>query len=106
MDAQSKVVKARVTLHNEGFELKPEMFANVRVRYSESGQQIAIPAKAVIFDKSRHFVMIHRADDDIETREVKIYQENSETAYIESGLKLGERVMVKNQLLVYDALND
>lgn len=106
MDAQSKVVKARVTLRNEGFELKPEMFANVRVRYSESGQQLAIPAKAVIFDKSRHFVMVYRADDDIDTREVKIYQENSETAYIESGLKPGERVMVKNQLLVYDALND
>jgi cobalt-zinc-cadmium efflux system membrane fusion protein len=106
MDSESKVVKARVTLRNEGFELKPEMFAHVRVRYSEAEQQLAVPAKAVIFDKSRHFVMVYRADDDIETREVTLHNENSETAYIATGLKQGEKVMINNQLLVYDALND
>ena len=106
MDAESKVVKARVTLKNPNFELKPEMFANVKVKYTEHFQKLSIPSKALIFDRSRYFVMIYKADDDIETREVTIFKDNGELAYIESGLKEGEKVMTKYQLLVYDALND
>ena len=106
MDAETKVVKARVTLKNENFELKPEMFANVRVTYREPVRKMTVPATAIIFDKSRHFVMVWKADDDIETREVTIYRESGDKVYIETGLKAGEKVMTKYQLLVYDALND
>ena len=106
MDAQSKVVKARVTLKNPDFELKPEMFANVKVKYKEPVQKLAIPSNALIFDKSRYFVMVYKADDDIDTREVSIYKDNGSVAYIESGLNEGEKVLTKFQLLVYDALND
>jgi cobalt-zinc-cadmium efflux system membrane fusion protein len=69
-------------------------------------KKIAIPAGAVIFDKNTHFVMIYKSDNEIETREVKLYHETSGTAYVESGLKENEKVMTKYQLLVYDALND
>jgi membrane fusion protein, heavy metal efflux system len=106
MDAQSKVVKARVTLKNPDFELKPEMFANVKVKYKEPVQKLAIPSNALIFDKSRYFVMVYKADDDIDTREVSVYKDNGSVAYIESGLNEGEKVLTKFQLLVYDALND
>jgi cobalt-zinc-cadmium efflux system membrane fusion protein len=106
MDAESKTLKARVTLRNENFALKPEMFANVKVRYSEPYQKVAVPASCLIFDKSKYFVMVYHSPKNIETREVEIYQENDALAYIESGLKPGERIMAKHQLLVYDALND
>jgi membrane fusion protein, heavy metal efflux system len=106
MDAESKVVKARVTLKNPGLELKPEMFANVKVSYTEPIQKLAIPSKALIFDKSRYFAMVYVADDKIETREVTVFKDNGTVAYIETGLKAGEKVMTKFQLLVYDALND
>ena len=106
MDAESKTVKARVVLDNPGYLLKPEMFAKVLVRYTESAEKIAIPSSAVIFDKSRYFVMVYISDDKIETREISIYKENQDITYLESGLKEGEQVMVKYQLLVYDALND
>ncbi|MCC7332230.1 MAG: efflux RND transporter periplasmic adaptor subunit [Flavobacteriales bacterium] len=106
MDAESKTLKARVTLTNENFMLKPEMFANVKVRYSENETKKAIPSKALIFDKSKYYVMVYNSDDNIETREVKLFKENENTTYIESGLQENEKVMVKHQLLVYDALND
>lgn len=106
MDAESKVVKARVTLKNPDFELKPEMFANVKVKYNEPVQKLSIPAEALIFDKSRYFVMVYKADDNIETREVKVYKDTGKMIYVESGLKEGEKVMTKFQMLVYDALND
>lgn len=106
MDAESKVVKARVTLKNENFDLKPEMFARVVVKYDEPSSRIAIPSQALIFDKSKHFVMIYHSDDNIETREVTVYKEYQDTVYIDSGLSVGDKVMTKHQLLVYDALND
>lgn len=106
MDAQSKVVKARVILSNEDLELRPEMFANVKVRYNEPVKKLAIPLTGLIFDKSRYFVMVYKADDNIETREITIYRETDKTVYVESGLAEGEKVMTKYQLLVYDALND
>ena len=106
MDAESKVLKARVTLKNPNFELKPEMFANVKVKYNEPVKKLTVPSSALIFDKSRYFVMVYVADDNIDTREVQVYKDSGEVAYIESGLKAGEKVMTKFQLLVYDALND
>src|SRR6478609_6998947 len=102
MDAESKVVKARVTLPNPHLELKPEMFANVKVHYSEPIKKLTVPPAALIFDKSRYFVMVYKADDDIETREVIVYKNTEKLIYIDSGLKEGEKVMTKFQLLVYD----
>jgi membrane fusion protein, heavy metal efflux system len=106
IDVESKVVKARVTLKNDNFELKPEMFANVKVKYQEPVKKLTIPAEALIFDKSRYFVMVYKSDNDIETREVSVYKDTGNLIYIDSGLKQGEKVMTKFQLLVYDALND
>jgi len=106
MDAQSKVVKARVTLKNPDFELKPEMFANVKVKFQEPVQKLAIPSNTLIFDKSRYFVMVFKANDNIETREVTVFKDNGTVAYIDRGLSEGDKVLTKFQLLVYDALND
>jgi cobalt-zinc-cadmium efflux system membrane fusion protein len=106
MDAQSKVVKARVTLANPDLELRPEMFANVKVSYNEPVQKLSVPLSALIFDKSRYFVMVYRSDDNIETRPITIYRETESIVYVENGLSEGEKVMTKYQLLVYDALND
>ena len=50
--------------------------------------------------------MVYRADDDLETREVTVYKDTGKMVYIENGLKEGEQVLTKFQLLVYDALND
>jgi cobalt-zinc-cadmium efflux system membrane fusion protein len=106
MDPESKTVKARVVLPNKGYELKPEMFAKVLIRYTEPVVKMAVPSQAIIFDKSRYFVMVYISDDKIETREVTIYKENQNITYLQSGLNKGDQVMVKYQLLVYDALND
>jgi len=106
MDAESKTLKARITLRNENFDLKPEMFANVKVSYDQPLQKVSVANEALIFDKSRFFVMVYHGPADIETREVTVYQEGDSITYLASGLRAGEVVMTRNQLLVYDALND
>lgn len=106
IDPETKAMKARVKLRNENFLLKPEMRANIKLSYTENKMMIAIPSSAVIFDKSKNFVIVFKDKNNIETRQIEVFRQVGETTYVSSGLAEGENVMTKNQLLVYDALND
>lgn len=106
IDPETKAMKVRIKLNNEGYLLKPEMRATIKLSYNENRQMIAIPSKAVIFDKSKSYVMIFKDRNNIETRLVDVFRQVGETTYILSGLKEGEKVITENQLLIYDALND
>lgn len=107
IDPATKAMQVKITLKNDNFLLKPEMRANIKLSYTENNQQmINIPSEAVIFDKSKNFVMIFKDRNNIETRQVEVYRQVGNSTFISSGLKEGEKVMTQNQLLVYDALND
>lgn len=106
LDPESKVMKVRVKLENPGYLLKPEMYAQVKVLNTEAAKALAIPAKAVIFDKDRNFVMVYKDKSHVETRPVVIVKTVGDVSYVQSGLQAGEQIIAKNQLLVYDELND
>lgn len=107
LDPQSRVMKVRIRIPNSGYLLKPEMFAQINIQYTEGNEHMpAIPAEAVIFDKNKNFVMVYKDKCNIETREVELYKTIGGTTYIKSGLVDGEKVITQYQLLVYDALND
>jgi len=107
LDPQSRVMKVRVKIQNKDNLLKPEMFAQITIRYNDNTTRMpAIPSEAIIFDKNKNYVMVYRDSCHIETREIEIYEVAGKMTYIKSGLQLGEKVISKYQLLVYDALND
>lgn len=106
IDPQTKSMKFRVRIPNNDFQLKPDMNCTVSVHYSENKQLVAVPSSAVIFDKSKYWVMVFKDKSNIETRQVEIYRQLGETTYILSGLNENETVISKNGLLIYDAIND
>lgn len=106
IDPETKAMKVRIKLNNEGYLLKPEMRATIKLSYNESRQMITIPSQAVIFDKSKSFVMIFKDRNNIETRQIEVFRQVGNKTFITSGLKDGEIVITANQLLIYDALND
>jgi cobalt-zinc-cadmium efflux system membrane fusion protein len=106
IDPETKAMKVRIKLNNDSFLLKPEMRATIRLSYAEDRDMIAIPSNAVIFDKSKNFVMIFKDRHTIETRPIEVFRQVGETTYVIAGLKEGEKVITENQLLIYDALND
>jgi cobalt-zinc-cadmium efflux system membrane fusion protein len=106
LDPQTKTMKARVKIPNPDYLLKPEMNASITLKYEEEKNLIAIPASAVIFDKSKNYVMVYKGRDNIETRLIEVYRQTGDTTYISSGLEEGEKIISKNQMLIYDALND
>lgn len=106
IDPETKAMKVRVKIPNDNFQLKPEMMATVNVLFSEGKRLVSVPSSSVIFDKSRSWVMVFRTRNDIETRSVEVYRQLNGVSYISSGLQDGEKVISKNGLFVYDALND
>ena len=106
LDPDTKTMKVRIKLDNPGYRLKPEMNATVTVSFKENEFMTSVPSSSVIFDKSKNFVMIFHSRDSIETREIEIYRVLNDITYINRGVKTGEKVISKNQLLIYDALND
>lgn len=106
INPDTKAMNARIRLENKDFHLKPDMNASIKLSYNEDKSMIAVPSTAIIFDKSKNFVMIFKDRNNIETRQVEVYRQVGETTYISSGLKENEKVITKNQLFIYDALND
>lgn len=106
LDPDTKTMKVRIKLDNPGYRLKPEMNATVTVSFKENEFMTSVPSSSVIFDKSKNFAMIFHSRDSIETREIEIYRVLNDITYINRGVKTGEKVISKNQLLIYDALND
>ena len=106
IDPETKAMKARIKLENKEFLLKPEMRVTIRLSYTENQRMIAIPSSAIVFDKSKNFVMIFKDKNNIETRQIEVFRQVGDTSYIAVGLDQGEKVLTTNQLLIYDALND
>lgn len=106
LDPDTKTMKVRIRIPNADLALKPGMSATVTLDYNENRKLIAIPSSAVIFDKSKDWVMVYHDRSHIETRPVTVYSQVGDLTYINAGLKEGETVVTQNQLLIYDALND
>jgi membrane fusion protein, heavy metal efflux system len=106
IDPETKAMKVRIILKNPNYLLKPEMRATIKLSYVEGKSMIAIPSEAVIFDKSKNYVMVFHDKNNIETRLVEAYRQVDNMTYISSGLKVDEKVINHNQLLIYDAIND
>lgn len=106
IDPDTKAMKIRVTLNNKDFMLKPDMRATIKLSFNENNRMLTIPADAIVFDKSKNYVVVFKDKNNIEVRQVEIYRQVGDVAYIQGGLKEGEKVMITNQLLVYNAFNE
>ncbi|HMH32601.1 MAG TPA: efflux RND transporter periplasmic adaptor subunit [Puia sp.] len=104
LDPVTKVMKIRVKLPNRGYELKPEMFANIMIKNKEGRKAITIPAAALVSDNGKNFVIIYHDKCSLHLQEVEVIKIVQDKAYIAQGLQQGERVISQNQILLYKAL--
>jgi cobalt-zinc-cadmium efflux system membrane fusion protein len=104
LDPDNKVMKIKIALPNPDMLLKPEMFTNVVITNNENRQSVSVPAKAIVFDSSKNYVVVYNSKCDLKVREVSVIKTVDDVTYIGSGLQPGDKVISKNQLLLYDAL--
>lgn len=106
LDPQTRVMKIRVKLDNPDYLLKPEMYANVVVNYSEPESLITISSSAIIFDNSNNYVLIYEGGKNFKVQKVDLYKTIGNISYIRSGISESAQVVTKNQLLIYNALTN
>lgn len=106
IDPATKAMKILVKINNSDLLLKPEMNATVNLKFSENKELVAVPSSAIIFDKNKDWVVIYKEEATPEVRQVSVYHNLGDIAYISSGISENESVISRNALLVYDALID
>jgi membrane fusion protein, heavy metal efflux system len=105
LDPDNKTMKVRIQLDNRENLLKPEMFANVIVHQIKDSSMLAVPAKSIVFDRNKYWIVYYVDRCNVQVRQVDVITSTSLYSYIRSGLKTGEKVVSKNQLLIYNALS-
>jgi membrane fusion protein, heavy metal efflux system len=106
LDPVTKVMKIRVKLPNEKQSLKPEMFANIIITNKEGSKSIAVPARAIISENSKNYVVIYKSKCELSVQEVALLKIVENMAYIKTGLKEGDQVISQNQILLFKALTE
>lgn len=106
LDENAKVLKARIVLDNEGFKLKPGMIADIIALKKIDKQKVAVPTSCLVFFNGKNYVLVYKDDCNIEAREVSLLTKGDGTTYIENGLDENEKIITKNQLLIFEALNN
>ena len=106
LNDESKTMNVRVKLTNENYLLKPGMFTNVYVISRSSDNQLPrIDSHALVFEDGKNFVVTVDAAGKLAVKEVEVYRQLSKECYLSSGVQEGDRILNKNVLLVYNALN-
>jgi Cu(I)/Ag(I) efflux system membrane fusion protein len=99
LDPVSRTVKVRLTMHNPGLALKPDMFGNVEIMAS-SGPRLVVPTSAVIFSGLRQIVYVEKKPGVYEMRQVTLGLRGEEYVEVIKGIKKGERVVTLGNFLI------
>lgn len=106
LDPVTKVMKVRIVLPNQSGLLKPEMFANVVIRNQESRKALCVPGSAIITENGQTYVVVFQDADHVTIQQVGILRTTRNCVFISEGLREGERVITRNQVLVYNKLKE
>ena len=105
LDPENKAMKVRISLGNADLSLKPQMFAKVTVATQESQQALCIPFSSIITDDGKNYIVSYYSKDSLKVKQVDLLQVSGNKAYINGDVKQGDKLVTKNQLLLYTALN-
>ena len=101
LDPDTRTVKVRIALDNSHRRFKPGMFANVTF-LGKPFEGIAVPNDALVQKGDRTIVFVEIAPWQFEPRPIQIGQRIGDLTVVTSGLKSGERIIVKDGVLLND----
>ena len=100
LDANTRTNKVRIEFANPDLVLKPEMFANIRLKASRTVDAVVIPSEAIVRSGTRDQIFVQRGPGKFEPREVTLGLQADGEVQITSGLKAGELVVTSSQFLI------
>jgi membrane fusion protein, heavy metal efflux system len=102
LDPATRTMKVRISMDNDKNELKPEMFATVKVNGKPTSKNLTIPSQAIVMDNSKNYVVIKNKNG-LEVKEIELIKRMEGTAYI-SGLSAGDKVVTTSPVFLYQSL--
>jgi membrane fusion protein, heavy metal efflux system len=100
LDPATRRLAVRATIDNSDNALKPEMFANVTIAFSDTVSSVAVPRQALIYEGDTARVWVASADRRLELRSVRCGQLNGNLVQILNGLRPGEKVVTRGNLFI------
>lgn len=99
VDPDTRSVKVRTEVPNRDARLKPDMFANVEIVTDVNRTSISIPQTALLNDGGQSVVFV-TAGSGFEKRSVTPGIQSDDRIEITSGLKAGDKVVIKGNYLL------
>jgi len=101
LDPDTRRTKVRIAFENPDIRLKPNMFANATFLAPKQTVQV-VPTSALVLKEETDQVFVEVAPWTFEARPIEVSFQQGDQAVVESGLKAGERVVVKGGVLLND----
>lgn len=106
VDPQSRTVKVRCDVINDGRDLKPDMFAQIEVEDSTGNKSLLVPARAVLSNGAESQVVISASGGVLKLRKVEVGPEVGGQVRVVSGLSPGEVIVTDGALFVRQEIQD
>jgi multidrug efflux pump subunit AcrA (membrane-fusion protein) len=100
MEPRTRTNKVRLEFDNPGFELKPDMYANVTLKSRIKRDSLAVPKEAVLLSGDRSKVILSRGGGKFMPKEVTLGAEAEEYYQVLRGLKEGDEVVTSAHFLI------
>ncbi len=104
LNPSTRTMQVRISMSNANYELKPEMFATIKVHVKTPKRLLAIPYKAIVFEDSKLYVVVKKDDKTLERSAIRMIKKVGDKAFVE-GLSEGEQVVTQSQVFLFQALN-
>jgi RND family efflux transporter MFP subunit len=100
LSGETRTARARIEFPNPGLELKPGMYANVRIAAQPVKDTLAVPASAVLRSGRQQTVFVALGEGRFEPRVVTTgVSDDAGFIQVLSGVRLGERVVTSAQFM-------
>ncbi|MBI5463770.1 MAG: efflux RND transporter periplasmic adaptor subunit [Ignavibacteriales bacterium] len=101
LSMETKTAKVRVEVQNtQSFELKPDMYATVKISSPVNVYDVAVPDGAIIRSGERNIVVMSLGGGYFDPREVKLGVSAEGYVQILDGIRAGEKIVVSSQFLI------
>jgi len=100
LDPKTRTLKVRMEFANPKWELKPDMYANIKLKSVIAKSGIAVPEQAVIRSGAKDLVIIKNSKGSFESREVSLGVQAEGYYQVLKGLRKGEEVVVSSQFMI------
>ena len=99
LDPKTRTIKVRLAFPNPHYDLKPNMYANVKLTV-DYGVQTLVPSEAILNSGTRQVVFLAKPHGYFEPQEVQVGDQFNDETQILGGLEPGEKIVASGNFLI------